>query len=403
MQKKSRFTNLPEIKPDPLFHTYKKFRESISDSKINLSIGMLQDEEGKLVEFNCVKLAEKELEKENLNKEYTVITGIPEYNENIKNLFFFDKENPAFKEDRILVTQPVTGGASLRMVAEIIKRFLPKKIHLSNLTFLPYIEIFQGLEICYYPYYNAEQKNLDFLAMKNYFSSIEKNSIVLFQLSSHNPTALDLERNQWDDLIEIFKSQNILIIFDVAYLGYAGGSIESDLYPTQKYAENYIEMLICYSSAKNFTNYSDDIGALLVVLNKKELLIKLKSHLIVLARSLFSFPSLYGARVINKIITSQPLKQLWLQEQKEIYERICKTREMIIEEMKIQDLKNFDFEFLSKQKGIYLFLDLNEQQISKLADESFIFSASKGRINLTGINKKNVNYFVKSLKTVLNN
>lgn len=361
---------------------------------------MLQDESGKYVEFSCVKQAEKALLSENLNKEYTVITGIPEYNENLKSLFFPDKENPAVKEDRILVTQPVTGGAALRMVSEVIKRFLPKKIHLSNLTFAPYIQIFEGLEICYYPYYNSEKKCLDIEAIKKYFSALELNSVVLFQLSSHNPTALDLDPSHWNELLEVFKSRKTLLVFDAAYLGYAGGSFAADLYPIHKYTENNIEMLICYSSAKNFTNYCDDIGGLLVVLNKKELLIKLKSHLIVLARSLFSFPSLYGARIINKIINNPSLNELWMQEQKKVFERIQEVREMVIQEMQAQNVK-VDFEFLRKQKGIYMFLDLNEAQMDKLSSEHLVFLASGGRVNLTGVNKGNLNSFVGAVKRVL--
>lgn len=398
--KKSRFSNLPEIQQDPLFASFKKFKDTISDKKINLSIGMLQDESGKYIEFDCVKQAEKALLSENLNKEYAVITGIPEYNEALKSIFFPNKENPAVKEDRILATQPVTGGAALRMVSEIIKRFLPKKIHLSNLTFSPYLQIFEGLEICYYPYYNSAKKGLDFEAMKAYFSALEPNSIVLFQLSSHNPTALDLDPSHWDELLEIFKSRKILLVFDAAYLGYAGGSFAADLYPINKFAENYIEMLICYSSGKNFTNYCDDVGGLLAVLNKKELLLKLKSHLIVLARSLFSFPSLYGARIINKIVSSPALKDLWLQEQKKVYDRIIETREAVVAEMQLRGV-NIDFDFLKNQKGIYMFLDLNEAQMEKLANEHLVFLASGGRVNLTGVNKGNLDVFVEAVKKVL--
>lgn len=398
--KKSRFSNLPEIQQDPLFASFKKFKESTAPNKINLSIGMLQDESGKYIEFSCVKQAEKLLLSENLNKEYTVITGVPEYNETIKNIFFPNKQNPAVAEDRILVTQPVTGGAALRMVSEIAKRFLQKKIHLSNLTFGPYIQLFEGLEICYYPYYNSQQKSLDFEAMKAYFAALEPNSVVLFQLSSHNPTALDLEPKQWDELIPIFKQNKTLLVFDAAYLGYACGSFAEDLYPIEKYSQNKIEMLISYSSAKNFTNYSDDVGGLLIVLNKKENLIKLKSHIIVLARSLFSFPSLYGARVINKVVNDKELNQQWLNEQKIVFERNKAVRKMVIEEMKAQNVK-VNFDFLSKQKGIYLFLDLTESQNDKLAREHLVFLAVGGRVNLSGINQSNLNAFVGAVKKVL--
>lgn len=399
--KKSRFSNLPAAQEDHLFETFRKFKEEKNENKINLSIGMLQKESGDYYQFESVKLAEQDMLKENLNKEYPTITGIPEFNESIKNLFF-ERDDLAYKEDRILVVQPVTGGASLRLVAELIKKFLPKKIHMSKLTFPPYIDIFQGIEICYYPYYNNENQNLDFENMKNYFENIEEHSLVLFQLSSHNPTALDIENSQWEILLEIFKKKKHLAIFDAAYLGYANGSFADDLFPIKLFTNNHLEVFICYSSAKNFTNYSDDIGALLVVLNKKDLFINLKAHLIILARSLFSFPSLYGARIINKIINSENLRQLWLNEQKEVYERIILNRNDVIQEMQRQNIK-FNYEFLHKQKGIYMFLDLTDNQIKSLANGHYIFIAGAGRINLSGINKNNIEYFVSSLKKTLEN
>ncbi len=289
---KTRFGNLPKVPTDPLFASFHKYTESKSQFKTNLSIGMLQNNNSKYVEFKCVKEAEKLIEKEELTKEYPLILGNLDFNETIKNIFFPNKNNKAVLENRILTTQPITGGASLRIVAEVIKKFFPKKIHTSNLTFSPYFDIFDGIEVLSHPYYNSETKSLDFISMKNYFESLENNSIILFQLSSHNPTALDLINSQWDELLPLFKRKHFLIIFDAAYLGYANGSFVEDLYPIEKYSENNIEMFICYSSGKNFTNYCDDIGALLIVLNKKDLLAKLRSHIVLLFRSLFSFPSI---------------------------------------------------------------------------------------------------------------
>lgn len=396
---KSRFSNLPEIKPDPLFETFKKFKEEKNPNKMNLSLGMLQNEEGNYIEFQSVKKAEKLIQEENMNKEYPTIIGVPQYLETVKNLFF-PKDNIAQQEERILITQPVTGGASLRMVCEIIKRFLPKKIHMTKLLFGPYLQLFDGVEICYYPYYCEKKKAIDFEKMLEYFESIDDKSIVLFQLSSHNPTALDLENNQWDVLCELFKRKKFLTVFDSAYLGYASGSIEGDLYPVRKFTENFLEIFVCYSSAKNFTNYSDDIGGLMIVLNKKDLLVKLKSHMIVLARSLFSFPSLYGARVICKVVNDPEIKALWLEEQRNVYDRIINNRKMLINEMKENGIK-FDYEFLERQRGIYMFLDIPNEMINTLVNEHLIFLSERGRINLSGINKKNVKNFVEALKKVL--
>jgi aspartate/tyrosine/aromatic aminotransferase len=395
----SRFSKVPSAPYNKMFSTKEKFEKSTNNNKMNLSLGMLYDEEGKLISFSSVEQSEKMILDLNMNKEYPPITGMPEFCSAIQNLFF-PQDSDVVKEGRILTAHTITGGAALRVCAEVINRFLPKKIHLSNLTFLPYKNIFTNLEICYYPYYNSETKSLDVDAFLEYLYKIENNSIICLQLSSHNPTALDFDKESWDRICEVMKNKSHLALFDAAYLGYGNGDICSDLYPIHKFAENKIEMFICYSSAKNFANYSDDVGALMVVMNKKEPVMKLKTHLVVINRSLFSFVSLYGSRVIERILNTN-LKQVWLEDQKSVYKRITELRSEIISEIEKEGV-NININFLKSQKGIYIFLDLNENQVDRLAEEFGIFLCDNGRLNISGMKKHQIAYFVQSLKTVLN-
>jgi aspartate/tyrosine/aromatic aminotransferase len=395
----SRFFKVQSIPFNKMFSIKENFEKSTNENKMNLSLGMLYNEEGKLITFNSVEQAEKIILDLNMNKEYPPITGIPEFCSTIQNLFF-PKESDVVKDGRILTTHTVTGGAALRVCAELINRFLPKKIHLSNFTFLPYKNIFNNLEICYYPYYNSEMKALDVEAFLEYLNKIEDNSIICLQLSSHNPTALDFDEKSWDRISEVMKKKSHLALFDAAYLGYGNGDITSDLYPIHKFAGNKIEMLICYSSAKNFANYSDDIGALMVVMNKKEPLLKLKTHLVVINRSLFSFVSLYGSRVIERILNTD-LKQVWLEDQKSAYKRINELRYEIILSIENEGV-NININFLKSQKGIYIFLDLKQNEVDRLSNEFAIFLCEYGRLNITGMKRNQIGYFVKSLKSVLN-
>jgi aspartate/tyrosine/aromatic aminotransferase len=397
----SRFSKVPATPFSKMFSYKSKFEKSENENKMNLTLGMLYDSEGKLITFKSVEMAEKKILDLKMNKEYPAITGMPEFTSAVQNLFF-PSESDVVKEGRVLTAHTVTGGASLRVCAEVIRRFLPKKVHLSNLTFGPYRNIFNNLEICNYPYYNSEKKALDVEAFLEYLTKIENGSIINLQLSSHNPTALDFDNETWDRISHVMRSKSHLALFDAAYLGYGSGDIATDLYPIHKFAENKIEMFICYSSAKNFANYSDDIGALIVVFNKKEPVMKLKTHLVVINRSLFSFVSLYGSRIIEKILNNEELRSTWIEDQKAVFQRISKLRNDIISEIE-KEAVNIKLDFLKAQKGIYIFLDLNESQIDRLADEFSIFLCDHGRLNISGVkNAKQIEYLVKSLKTVLN-
>jgi aspartate/tyrosine/aromatic aminotransferase len=397
--KKSRFSDVPSVPKDKIFEALEKFKSSDNPNKMNLSIGMLLSDKCEPVVFKSLEEAEKIIQASNLNKEYPQFGGAPEFTSALQNLFFAP-DSKAVKEERVLTVQMITGGAALRISAELTSKFISKKIHVSNLTFGPYKNIFSRMDINYYPYFNVEKLCLDVDAFLEYLNNIEEGSVINLQLSSHNPTALDFSQDNWDKICEVMKRKRHFAQFDVAYLGYGTGSIESDLYPIHLFSENLVEMFICYSSGKNFTNYSDDIGAIICVLNKKEPVEKIKSHLIILSRSLFSFVSLYGARLIEKILNTPELNKQWRQEIYGAYERLKLTRDMVISEFENQNVK-INLNFLKSQSGIYLFLNLDNHQVATLAEKYAIFICQGGRVNLSGISLTKINYFVECIKNIL--
>jgi len=397
--KKSRFSKIPKCSDDELFNILEKAKFNENPNKMNLSIGMLHDEKGSLIVFESVELANKLIYESNLNKEYPQFGGSQEFTTAVQNLFFQSNSN-VVNEGRVLVSQIITGGSALRISAEIVEKFITKKIHVSNHTFGPYLNIFNKMDIFYYPYFNEEKQSLDTEAFLEYLNKIDDGSFINLQLSSHNPTALDFSKEEWDKICEVMKAKKHLAQFDVAYLGYGTGSIEGDLYPIRKFSENYVEMFICYSSAKNFTNYSDDVGTLICVLNNKENIEKLKSHIIILSRSLFSFVSLYGARIIEKVLNTPELNKLRNEEQSKIYERISSIRQKVTEEIEKKGV-NLNLNFLKSQSGIYMFLNLNKDQVEILAKKYSIFLCSGGRVNLSAISEDKIPYFVDSLKEIL--
>lgn len=397
--KKSRFSKVPSVAKDPIFSAFEKFKSSENPNKMNLSIGMFVNELGEQIVYKSVEEAEKIIHASNLYKEYPQFGGAPEFTSAIQNLFF-TPDSQVVKEGRVFVSQMITGGAALRISAELIQKFISNKIHVSNETFGPYKNILANMEIHYYPYFNKEKQCLDTQAFLEYLNEIEDRSVINLQLSSHNPTALDFSRDEWDKVCEVMKAKKHLAQFDAAYLGYGTGSIEGDLYPIHKFSENYIEMLICHSSAKNFTNYSDDIGSIICVLNKKEPIEKIKSHLIILSRSLFSFVSLYGARIIEKVLNTPELNKLRNEEQTEVYNRIKSIRNKVIDEMDRQNV-NVNLKFLRAQSGIYMFLNLNDDQVQTLAEKYNIFLCGGGRVSLSGLTSDKISYFVECIKNVL--
>ena len=74
--------------PDPILGVTDAFKRDTNPNKINLGVGAYRDDNSKPYVLECVKRAEDALHKENLDKEYTLISGIAEFSSASAKLAF---------------------------------------------------------------------------------------------------------------------------------------------------------------------------------------------------------------------------------------------------------------------------------------------------------------------------
>jgi aspartate aminotransferase len=65
--------------PDPILGVTDAFKRDTNPNKINLGVGAYRDDNGKPYVLESVKRAEHLLANENLDKEYTQITGVQDF------------------------------------------------------------------------------------------------------------------------------------------------------------------------------------------------------------------------------------------------------------------------------------------------------------------------------------
>ena len=70
------FDQIPSVPPDPVFSINDEFRADSSDDKVNLTVGVYQDEAGVTPVMKCVKQAETRLLKSEISKGYLGIGGL---------------------------------------------------------------------------------------------------------------------------------------------------------------------------------------------------------------------------------------------------------------------------------------------------------------------------------------
>lgn len=79
---------------------------------------------------------------------------------------------------------------------------------------------------------------------------------------AHNPTGIDPTKEQWAEICELCQRKGHLPFFDVAYQGFATGSLEEDAFAPRLFIEKGSEIFVAQSYSKNLGLYAERVGAL---------------------------------------------------------------------------------------------------------------------------------------------
>lgn len=193
----------------------------------------------------------------NLDKEYTGITGIPTFTK-AAALLAYSPESAPLKEDRIAITQSISGTGALRIGGAFFERFYPhaKTVYLPTPSWANHGAIFKdsGLKVEKYRYYNKETIGLDFGGLIEDIMNAPKHSIFLFHACAHNPTGVDPTQAQWNVISDAVKAGDNYAFFDMAYQGFATGDADKDAYAVRHFVQKGHKIALCQSFAKNMVN-----------------------------------------------------------------------------------------------------------------------------------------------------
>jgi aspartate aminotransferase, mitochondrial len=96
------WANVSMAPPDPILGVTDAFRKDTNPKKVNLGVGAYRDDNGKPYVLECVKKAEAILATENHDKEYTQITGVPEFAEASIRLLLGD-DHDIIKNKQVII------------------------------------------------------------------------------------------------------------------------------------------------------------------------------------------------------------------------------------------------------------------------------------------------------------
>lgn len=393
------FESLKPLPPDAIIGIMALFRADQDPRKVDLSVGVYQDDKNRTPVLECVKRAEREVVEKQDTKSYVAIAGNAGFNRGMEELVFGRGSAP-LGDGRVATVQTPGGSGAISVIGHLVHRAKPNTtVYLSDPSWpnhLPLLKV-SGLKLETYPYYDHHAHQVDFDAMLAAVERIGAGNVMLIHGCCHNPCGADLSQEQWQALAGACAKHGVVPFVDFAYQGLAEG-LEADAYGVRTMSEHCEEVLVVNSCSKNLGLYRERVGSASVVGANRAQRDAAFSNLSNVARGIYSMPPDHGAAIADKVMHTPELRELWIAELDAMRARLNGLRRLLVDEL---NERGADFSFVARERGLFSFLGLSKEQIVRLREEFHVYMVESSRINIAGINEHNVDYVVDAIAAVL--
>ncbi len=397
----SLLANVEMAPKDPILGVTETYNADTNPKKVNLGVGVYTDDDSKVPVLHSVRAAEQKLASSPNPRNYLPIDGIAAYNKAVQAVVF-GAEHEAVKSGRIVTAQTLGGTGGLKIGADFVRRLNPgADAWISDPSWENHRALleFAGFKVNAYPYYDAKSHGLDFDGMLACLNKIPAGDLVVLHTCCHNPTGVDLNSAQWQQVIEVVKARGLIPFLDIAYQGFAEG-LDADAAPVRAFASACPAVLVSSSFSKSLSLYGERIGSFSVVTASKDEAARVLSRVKQVIRTNYSSPSAQGGQAVTAVLTSPELRQQWEQELGQMRDRIKVMRKQLVDKIRAQRA-DFDFSYVIDQRGMFSYSGLTKEQVRRLREEYSIYALDSGRICVAALNSKNVDYVANAIARVL--
>jgi aspartate aminotransferase len=395
------FQQLKQLSADSILGLMAKYRADTSPLKVDLGVGVYRDLSGNTPVLACVRRAEQEVLAAQVTKSYVAAAGREEFNSAVEEQVL-GSAHAARRGRRARTVQTPGGCGALRVGAELIRAAVPAAtVYVSDPTWANHTPLLgsSGLRLERYPYYDAAAHRLRFDAMLERLDRAAEGDVVLIHACCHNPTGADLDSAQWQALTQLLMRRRLVPFLDLAYQGFAV-DLDTDAAGVRLVASQVPEALIAVSFSKNLGLYRERVGTLIVIGEDETRADAVQSHMLQIARSIYSMPPDHGAAIAAHIFANPTLKREWTLELDQMRTRIADMRGLLAEHLQ-RAAGTGTFDFIRTQRGMFSLLGVSAQVVERLRDKHHIYMTSDSRMNLAGIMPHNVEYVANSFATEL--
>ncbi|MEX3998774.1 aromatic amino acid transaminase [Paraburkholderia sp. EG285A] len=388
---------------DPILSLNDAFNRDPREGRVNLSVGVYFDDAGRIPVMEAVRHAETTRLGTIGPRPYQPLEGALNYRAAVQVLVF-GAAHEAVESRRIATAQTLGGSGALRLGADFLHRYFPKSgVWISNPSWENHRAIFEaaGFPVQTYPYFDAATGGLDFDGMMGTLCELAPESIVVLHACCHNPTGVDLTREQWAKVFAVVAERRLIPFIDMAYQGFGAG-LDDDAWAVRTLADTRqggrpMPMFVANSFSKNFSLYGERCGALSVVCADEDQAQRVTGQLASTVRRIYSGPPTHGGQVIASVLNSNELRAEWQAELDAMRGRIKRMRSELHDGLQkelhkrgAEDRAANLLSSLIEQRGMFSYTGLSAQQVDTLRDEYAVYLVRSGRLCVAGLNDGNV-------------
>lgn len=396
------FETLTQTAPDAIIGIGKLAAADTNPNKVDLGIGIYQDEVGATPVMRAVKNAERLWLDTEDTKKYVGIHGNPSFNESMAELMF-GEGNPLLTSGRLSVTQAAGGSGALRIGTELLKMANPgARVWVSTPTWANHTPLIgsTGLPVKQYPYYDKASQSVNFERMCTTLRNEAKSGdIIVLHGCCHNPTGADLTKDQWQVVCDILIEKNLMPFVDLAYTG-LGDGLDDDAYGLRLLANTCPELVLAASCSKNFGLYRERTGLVVALAKTPEDAALCHGQVGLIMRRMISMPPDHGAAIVAKILNTPELKSDWLSELETMRLRMTGLRQDLAKALSVQGAEQMA-NAISTQKGMFSLLPVTPEQAETLRSKHSVYLLNSGRINVGGARTETIDRLADAILTVL--
>lgn len=384
------FESVTPAPADPILGLTEAFKADPRPSKVNLGVGIYQDEEGRTPVLPSVKAAETAVVGAETTKAYLPIAGDPDYGRLVEDLLFEGADASA--RARMRTAYAPGGTGALRVGADFLAEATGRasRAWISSPSWPNHRGLFAaaGLAVADYPYYDPVARGVAADRMLEGLAAAKAGDVVVLHLGCHNPTGADLAPDQWRALAALAAKGGWVPFVDAAYLGFGDG-LAPDAAPLRILLDAGVEFLVAASFSKNMGLYRERAGALTAVARDAKAAEAVFSRIKRSIRVLFSNAVGHTALTVTRVLSDRMLRTTWLAELDAMRGRILRARGDFAAGL-AQRVPGSDFSFITRQRGMFSFSGLTPAQVEFLRAEKAVYMTGDGRINVAGVTPRNM-------------